>query len=90
MSNDLPKNAWLTNVGVGRGQNIVIRGTATTGDDVAAYVQALSKEARLRDVKLIFANNSLIESTPVVQFSVSAFPVANLPLVDKVAKGAKK
>src|SRR5207237_257612 len=89
ISNDLPKNAWLTNVGVSRGQNVVIRGTALTGDDVATYVQTLSKEARLRDVKLIFANNALIESTPVVQFSLTAFPVANLPLVDKVAKGAR-
>ena len=86
VSNELPKNAWLTYVGVSRGQYVVMRGTATTGDDVANYVNSLSKEPRLRDVKLIFANNSLIESTPVVLFSVSAFPVGNLPLVDKGVK----
>jgi hypothetical protein len=86
VSNELPKNAWLTNVSVSRGQLVVMRGTAMTGDDVANYVNSLSKEPRLRDVKLVFANNSLIESTPVVLFSVTAFPVANLPLVDKGVK----
>ena len=89
-NNELPKNAWLTNIGVTRGQNLVLRGTAMTGDDVADYVNSLSKEPRLRDVKLIFANNTLIESTPVVLFSISAFPVANLPLVDKTTKGGGK
>ncbi len=91
VSNELPKNAWLTNIGVARGQLVVLRGTALTGDGVATYVNALSKEPRLRDVKLIFANNTLIESTPVVLFSISAFPVGNLPLVDKaVPKGGTK
>lgn len=90
VSNDLPKNAWLTNISVSRGQSLVLRGTAMTGDDVAQYVNSLSKEARLRDVKLIFANNTLIESTPVVLFSISAFPVGNLPLVDKTAKAGGK
>jgi hypothetical protein len=90
VNNELPKNAWLTNVGVARGQLIVLRGTAMRGDDVATYVNSLSKEARLRNVKLIFANNTLIESTPVVLFSISAFPVGNLPLVDKAKKGGGK
>lgn len=89
-SNDLPPQAWLTGINVERGQNVTIRGTAMTGETVAAYVQTLAKESRLRDVKLVFANNALIESTPVVQFSISAFPVGNLPLLEKQTKGATR
>lgn len=91
LSNRLPKGAWLTNVSVQRGQSVSIRGTALAGEDVTAYVDALAKEPRLRDVRLEFANNALIESTPVVNFSISAFPVGNLPLVEKTkAKGGKR
>jgi len=89
-SNDLPKNAWLTNVGVSRGQVVSIRGTAMTGADVKTYLDTLNAEERLRDVKLIFANNATIETTPIVQFSITAFPVGNLPLVDKPTKGGAK
>ena len=90
ISNDLPKGAWLTNISIARGEPLQLRGTAMTGDDVTTYLNALNAEARLRDVKLVFANNALIESTPVVQFAITAFPVGNLPLVDKKAATAVK
>jgi len=83
VSNDLPKGAWLTNITISRGEEMQLRGTAMTGDDVTAYLQALNGEARLRDVKLVFATNGQIETTPVVQFAITAFPVGNLPLIDK-------
>ncbi|MEA2553346.1 MAG: hypothetical protein QOJ65_1522 [Fimbriimonadaceae bacterium] len=89
VNNLLPPKAWLTSVGVERGQAVNIRGTALGADAVPTYLNALNHESRLRDVKLVFANNALIESTPVVQFSISAFPVGNLPLVDKI-RGARK
>ena len=90
VSNDLPKGAWLTNISVARGDQIQLRGTAMTGDDVTAYLQSLNAEQRLRDVKLVFANNGLIESTQVVQFSITAFPVGNLPLVEKKTTAVKR
>ena len=90
VSNDLPKGAWLTNITIARGEEMQLRGTAMTGDDVTAYLQALNAEARLRDVKLVFATNGQIETTPVVQFAITAFPVGNLPLVDKKATSAVK
>lgn len=92
VSNKLPANAWLTGVNVERGQSLTIRGAALTGDAVADYVQALSAETRLRNVRIVFANNAVIESTPVVNFSITAFPVGNLPLVEKqtTKPGARK
>ncbi len=89
VSNDLPKDAWLTNVSLRRGELLQLRGTAMTGQGVTNYLKALNADKRLRDVKLVFANNSLIESTPVVQFAITAFPIGNLPLIDKKAKGSK-
>lgn len=90
VSNDVPQQAWLTGINVERGRSLTIRGTAMNGETVAAYVQKLNGESRLRDVRLVFANNALIESTPVVQFSIAAFPVGNLPLVEKQTKGAAR
>ena len=90
VSNDLPKGAWLTNVNVSRGEPIQLRGTALSSDDVTTYLNSLNAESRLRDVKLVFANNGLIESTPVVQFAITAFPVGNLPLVEKKTATAVK
>lgn len=90
VSNALPEGAWLTNIGVSRGEPIQLRGTAMTGDQVTTYLKALNSQERLRDVKLVFANNGLIESTPVVQFAITAFPIGNLPLVDKKTTAAVK
>ena len=90
VSNDLPKGAWLTNISIARGEPIQLRGTAMTSADITTYLKALNAEARLRDVKLVFANNGLIESTPVVQFAITAFPVGNLPLVDRKQTGSKR
>jgi Tfp pilus assembly protein PilN len=91
VSNRLPANAWLTNLSISRGQALTVRGTAMSGEDVTSYVSALTQEPRFREVRLIFANNALIESTPVIQFSASAFPIGNLPLVEKsAAKGGRR
>ena len=65
-----------------RGKHIQIRGTAKTSETVAEYIRALQAEPRFRDVRLVFANNAAIETNQVVQFSVSAFPVGNLPLIE--------
>ena len=46
------------------------------------YNKELTKQKRLRDVRLLFANSGDIDGSPVVQFSVSAFPVGNLPIVE--------
>jgi hypothetical protein len=85
-----PRGLWLTGATFERGKIAYIRGTSSTSENVASYLQSLTAEPRLRDVKLVFANNGEIDKTPVVQFSIQAFPVGNLPLVDPKKKGAKK
>ncbi len=90
VSNLAPNGLWLTGVGIERGKPLLIRGTATTSEAVSAYVKALSAEKRLRDVRLVFANNGTIEQRPVVQFSISAFAVGNLPLNDNPVVGKSK
>ncbi len=91
VSNTLPSGAWLTGVTFERGKPLQIRGTALTGERVSAYTAALAMESRFRDVQLVFANNSEIEGTPVVQFAVTIHVVGNLPLIDdKAGKKVKK
>lgn len=89
-TNKAPKDIWLGGVSVERGKPLLVRGTARTNDAVANYMKALGKEERLRDVKLVFATNAMIDTTPVVQFSISMFPVGNLPILEqqKQKKGA--
>lgn len=82
IGNRVPEGAWLTGVSLERGKPIVIRGSAKTGDIVNEYQSRLTKEERLRDVRLIFANSALVNETPIVQFSIEAFPIGNLPLAD--------
>jgi Tfp pilus assembly protein PilN len=87
MSNRTPDGVWLNGFTAERGKPATVRGTAKTGDAVGRYLQALTSESRLRDVKLVaFANSAKIDETPVVQFSISAFPVGNLTLADPDAK----
>jgi hypothetical protein len=85
-SNLAPANVWLTGVSVERGKNLVIRGTSKDGASVTAYAQRLSSEPRLRDVNIVFANDAVMNETPVVQFSITAFPVGNLPLNEPTTK----
>lgn len=86
IANLAPSTVWLSGITVERGKPVLIRGTAMNSDQVAQYVQALASEPRLRDVRLIFANNSTIEQTPVVQFSIQAHAVGNLPVTPGGAK----
>ncbi len=76
----LPKDAWLTNLSHERGKPLTVRGTARTSDAVANYVKSLGTQSRLRDVRLSFANVAEIETKPVVNFALTAFPVGNVPL----------
>lgn len=85
---------WLTGINLDRGKDLTVRGTARTADAVAKYLDALSTKTddRLRNVRPVAASESQIDTNPVVQFSVSAFPVGNLPLIDaeSKAKGGQK
>ncbi|MCH7945413.1 MAG: hypothetical protein IIC73_05280, partial [Armatimonadetes bacterium] len=47
------------------------------------YTAGLALSDRFTEVKLAYASNSDIEDTEVVQFSVTAHVVGNLPLVEK-------
>lgn len=90
IGNLAPKGAWVTNLTYDRGKLIQIRGTAVNNETVTAYLQALTAQDRFRDVKLVVANNALIEETEVVNFSISLWAVGNLPIEEPKKKGAKK
>lgn len=83
VGNSVPEDAWLTAVTFERGKDVQIRGVALPGDAVSQYTAGLALSDRFTEVKLAFASNSEIEDTPVVQFSVTAHVVGNLPLVEK-------
>ena len=85
----VPKGIWLTGVSVERGKDLQIRGISKTSQLVTTYVDALAAESRFRNVRLVFANDSTIDEEKVTQFSISAFPVGNLPLMDTGKKGGK-
>ena len=90
LTNLAPSQLWLTGVSAERGKPLTLRGTALNSASVTSYVSSLGKQSRMRDVKLVFANNGLVETTPVVNFSISAHVVGNLPLADdKAAKAGK-
>ncbi|HLO97838.1 MAG TPA: PilN domain-containing protein, partial [Fimbriimonas sp.] len=78
----VPSGVWLTGVTFERGKVLQIRGTGTNPVAVSNYVRALTKQSRLRDVKLLFANSTDIEGTPAVQFSITAFPKGNVPILE--------
>jgi len=90
VSNRVPEGLWLGGISVERGKPITIRGTAKTELIVAQYLQSLKAEPRLRDIRLVVTNNGQINQIPVVQFSLSAFPVGNLALSDPALKVAVK
>ena len=85
----LPAGVWLTGLSVERGKEMQIRGIGKSSQSISDYVRSLSDLPRFRNVRLVFANDSTIDETKVVQFSISAFPVGNLPLIDP-AKGVSK
>ena len=83
VGNSVPEDAWLTGLTYERGKDIQIRGVALQGSAVSRYTAGLALDERFTEVKLAYASNSEIEDTPVVQFSVTAHVVGNLPLVEK-------
>jgi Tfp pilus assembly protein PilN len=88
LSSKTPQGVWLTGFNLERGKMATVRGTGVNEVAVQQYLTNLTNEPRLRDVKLIFANNGTIEATNVVQFSISAHIVGNFPL--DAPKGGKK
>jgi len=80
----VPKDVWLGGLSVERGKRLVLRGVARNAEVVDTFVHTLEQEPehRFRNVKLEFTNDGAIGLIPVVQFSVSAFPVGNVPLSD--------
>jgi Tfp pilus assembly protein PilN len=86
VTDSLPSGAWLTGLTVERGKTVDIRGASKTSDQVGHFVDNLSANPRFRDVKLVFANSSLIGKVPVVQFDVSATGVGNLPMPSEQKK----
>jgi hypothetical protein len=73
---------WTSGFTYERGKPLLLRGTALDSDSVAAYVQSLAVDPRFRDVKLVFANNGMIENHPIVEFSLQVHVMGNLPLAD--------
>ncbi len=85
-----PQTIWLSGITLERGRQLSVRGTSLSSDAVAQFVRKMTAQARFRDVKLVFANNGLIDAAPIVQFSVTAHVVGNLPLKERdINKRAK-
>lgn len=83
VTNHVTDGMWLTNFSVDRGKPMAVRGTATSNESVSQFVSNLSSDPRFRDVRLLFANNATIETTPVVNFSLQAHVVGNIPIVEQ-------
>lgn len=90
ISNAVPQDVWLTGVNYERGKPLVLRGVARSNEAVGIFLDGLTANERFRDVKLVFANQAMIESTNVVQFSMSAHVVGNLPTVKTKQERKKK
>lgn len=90
ISNSVPGDVWLTGVNYERGKPLVLRGVARSNEAVGILLDSLTANERFRDVKLVFANQAMIESTNVVQFSMSAHVVGNLPTVKTKQERKKK
>lgn len=82
VANAAPTGVWLTNITVERGRPVLVRGSAMTSDAITAFVNALNGSPRLRDARIVFTNNGSIDRQAIVQFSVQATAVGNLPLAD--------
>jgi len=83
ISNKIPAGKmWISGFTLERGKPLLIRGTSLDSDSVAAYVQALAVDPRFRDVKLVFANNGMIENKPIVEFSLQVHVMGNLALTN--------
>lgn len=80
VGSNAPATVWLNGVTLERGKNLSLRGNALSNEGVASLVKNLANQSRFRDVKMGYANNGLIDATPIVQFSVTAHVVGNLPL----------
>jgi Tfp pilus assembly protein PilN len=85
---DAPTGIWLTGLSLERGKELTIRGTSLTGNAVADYSRILATEPRFRNVQLLFSSDATIDNKPVTEFSISAFPKGNLPLIDAPGTGA--
>ena len=80
VGDSLPAKSWLTGIDLQRGKVAQIRGTTSVPEDVARLLKTLGDSGRLRDVQLVVASSGKISSQPIVQFSLSGFPVGNLPM----------
>lgn len=89
VSEAMPEGVWLTGVSLERGRPLQFRGTALNSALVSTLVDRMEAGDRFRDVKLLFANNAAIEGRQVVQFSITAHSIGNLPLVEKKKKGTR-
>jgi hypothetical protein len=76
----LPPSAWMTGISIERGKPVQVRGTASNPDDIARLLKTLTASARFRDVRLVVANSGRINTTPVVEFNVTAVAIGNLPM----------
>ncbi|MDX1931446.1 MAG: PilN domain-containing protein [Capsulimonadales bacterium] len=88
VGDSLPPSSWLTALILERGKPVQIRATTTNETDVARCLRTLAASGRFRDVKLIFANSGRISETPVVQYSITAVAIGNLPLPEPPKKNS--
>jgi len=90
VTNSAPSGLWFTGLTYERGRPLVMRGNALDREAISKFAANLAASDRYRDVTIVFANDAKIEDTAMIQFSVSAFVVGNLPLVEKKAPVRRK
>jgi len=80
LSNSVNGSVWLTGLSLQRGQPLIVRGQATTGDAVSKLVAEIAKEPRFKGFKLLSAAKGSVGAKPVIQFALTGRAVGNLPL----------
>jgi Tfp pilus assembly protein PilN len=83
VSSAAPVGIWFSGFTVERGQPLLVRGTATDSKLISRFVEALSKQDRFRDIRLVSATKDMIGKRQVVQFAISGRAVGNLPIEEE-------
>lgn len=81
----VPTGAWLKGLSVERGKPISIRGSAKGEGLVADLTRRLAedKDGRFRNVSISNASATQVAQIPVTDFVLTAFPIGNLPFLNR-------
>ena len=75
-----PHKTWFNGLTLERGRPLIARGVASTGKELADYIEDITVGDRFRSLRVLSATNGAIGKKSVVQFSITGWIVGNLPL----------